>query len=125
LNWTGKFLIVTIILESLCFSDPGNDPKTAVKSGYEIQIDDGAGNPLHQTGAIYDFSAPAKMVSNPPGQWNSMKIEVVNQSYTVSINEEKVNDFIGDRLETGYIGLQSHDDESKVAFRNITVKEIF
>jgi 3-keto-disaccharide hydrolase len=107
------------------FSDPGNDPKTAVKSGYEIQIDDGAGNPLHQTGAIYDFSAPAKMVSNPPGQWNSMKIEVVNQFYTISINEEKVNDFIGDRLETGYIGLQSHDDESKVAFRNITVKEIF
>jgi Domain of Unknown Function (DUF1080) len=64
------------------------------------------------------------MVSNPPGQWNSMKVEVVNQSYTVSINEEKVNDFVGDRLETGYIGLQSHDDESKVDFRNITVKEI-
>jgi Domain of Unknown Function (DUF1080) len=54
-----------------------------------------------------------------------MKIEVVNLSYTVSINEEKVNDFVGDKLETGYIGLQSHDDESKVAFRNITVKEIF
>lgn len=65
------------------------------------------------------------MVSNPPGQWNSMKIVVVNQSYTVSVNEEKVNDFVGDRSETGYIGLQSHDDESKVAFRNITVKEIF
>lgn len=59
------------------FSDPGNDPKIVVKSGYEIQIDDGAGNPLHQTGAIYDFSAPTKMVSNPPGQWNSMKVEVV------------------------------------------------
>lgn len=29
------------------FSDPGNDPKIAVKSGYEIQIDDSAGNPLH------------------------------------------------------------------------------
>jgi Domain of Unknown Function (DUF1080) len=46
------------------FSDPGNDPKIVVKSGYEIQIDDGAGN-------------PTKMVSNPPGQWNSMKVEVV------------------------------------------------
>jgi hypothetical protein len=109
----------------LCvFPDPGNDPKIAVKSGYEIQIDDGAGNPLHKTGAIYDFSAPAKFVSNHPGEWNNMKIEVVNQSYTVFINGERVIDFVGDRQFSGYIGLQSHDDRSTVFFRNIQIKEV-
>lgn len=106
------------------FSDPGNDPKIAVKSGYEIQIDDGAGNPLHKTGAIYDFSAPAKFVSNHPGEWNNMKIEVVNQSYTVFINGERVIDFVGDRQFSGYIGLQSHHDRSTVFFRNIQIKEV-
>ncbi|HEY7110677.1 MAG TPA: DUF1080 domain-containing protein [Nitrososphaeraceae archaeon] len=79
------------------FPDLGNDTKIAVKKGYEIQIDDGAGNPLHQTGAIYDYSAPSKLVSKPPGQWNSMEIKVINQSYSVSINGEKINDFTGDR----------------------------
>ena len=29
------------------FPNLDNDPKIAVKEGYQIQIDDGAGNPLH------------------------------------------------------------------------------
>ena len=35
----------------VCFPDPNDDAKIPVKRGYEIQIDDAAGNPLHQTGA--------------------------------------------------------------------------
>ena len=54
-----------------------------------------AGNPLHQTGAIYDFAGPTKIVSNFPGQWNKMKIQVINQSYTIFINGEKINEFVG------------------------------
>jgi len=53
-----------------------------------------------------------------------MEIQVLDQSYIVIINGEKVTEFTGSRLTEGYVGLQAHDDKSKVSFRNITVKEI-
>jgi hypothetical protein len=106
------------------FPDPDDSPNIAVREGYEVQIDDRAGDPIHQTGAIYDFAAPSKVVSKPLGQWNAMEIQVVNQSYTVIINGQKVTEFTGSRLTEGYIGLQAHDDKSKVSFRNIMIKEI-
>lgn len=105
------------------FPDPDNNPNNAVREGYEIQIDDKAADSIHQTGAIYDFAAPDKVVSNPPGQWNTMEIQTQEQSYTVIINGQKVTEFTGSRLNEGYIGLQAHDDKSKVSFRNIMIKE--
>jgi hypothetical protein len=106
------------------FPDPDDNPNIAVREGYEVQIDNKAGNPIHQIGAIYDFAAPSKVVSKPIGQWNTMEIQTQDQSYTVIINGQKVTEFTGDRLKEGYIGLQAHDDKSKVSFRNIMVKEI-
>jgi Domain of Unknown Function (DUF1080) len=50
------------------FSDPDNDPWIAVNTGYEIQIDDLAmpdGNPIHKTGAIYNFAAPSNKKELP------------------------------------------------------------
>src|SRR5215217_3610422 len=105
------------------FPDPDDSPNIAVREGYEIQIDDKASDPIHQTGAIYDFAAPSRIASNRIGQWNTMEIQVVNQSYTVIINGQKVTEFTGSRLTEGYIGLQAHDDKSKVSFRNIIIKE--
>ena len=52
------------------FPDPDDNPNNAVRKDYEIQIDDKAGDAIHQTGAIYDFAAPSKVVSKSPGQWN-------------------------------------------------------
>jgi hypothetical protein len=106
------------------FPDPDDNPNVAVREGYEIQIDDRAGDPIHQTGAIYDFVAPSKAVSKPPGQWNTMEIQVLSQSYTVIINGQKVTEFTGSRMTEGYVGLQAHDDKSKVSFRNILIKEV-
>ncbi|MDP9498779.1 MAG: DUF1080 domain-containing protein, partial [Thermoproteota archaeon] len=106
------------------FPDPDDNPNIAVREGYEVQIDNRAGNRIHQTGAIYDFAAPNKLVSKPPNQWNTMEIQVVNQSYTVLINGEEVTEFKGSKMSEGYIGLQAHDDKSKVSFRNIMIKEI-
>ena len=82
------------------FPDPDNKPRIAVKEGYEIQIDDSARNPLHRTGAIYDFGAPTKMVSKPAGQWNRMEIQTFNQSYTVFVNGQIVNEFAGNKTAT-------------------------
>jgi len=106
------------------FPDPDDNPNIAVREGYEIQIDDKAGDPIHQTGAIYDFAAPSKVVSKPPSQWNTMEIQALDQSYIVIINGQKVTEFTGSRMTEGYVGLQAHDDKSKVSFRNIMVKEI-
>jgi hypothetical protein len=106
------------------FPDPDNNPNIAVREGYEIQIDDKAGDPMHQTGAIYDFAAPNKKVSKIRGQWNTMEIQTKNQSYTVIINGHKVTEFTGSRMTEGYIGLQAHDDKSKVSFRNIMIKGV-
>jgi hypothetical protein len=85
------------------FPDPDNNPNNAVREGYEIQIDNTAADSIHQTGAIYDFASPDKVVSNPPGQWNTMEIQVQDQSYTVIINGQKVTEFTGSRLNEGYI----------------------
>jgi hypothetical protein len=35
-----------------------------------------------------------------------------------------VTNFIGNRSLEGFIGLQNHDDRSKVYFRNIMIKEL-
>ena len=99
------------------------DPWYAVNTGYEIQIDDSQ-NPVHQTGSIYSFSAPYKLASKPIGEWNEYQIKVTGQRYEVFLNGEKVNDYFGDRSTEGMIGLQNHDDNSKVAFRNIRVKPL-
>ena len=51
-------------------SDPGADPWNAVKTGYEIQIDDLAlpdGRAEHKTGAIYDIVPPATLASKQNG----------------------------------------------------------
>jgi hypothetical protein len=52
------------------------------------------------------------------------EITVIQQSYSVTLNKEKVvTNFIGNRSLEGFIGLQNHDDRSKVYFRNILIKE--
>lgn len=34
-----------------------------------------------------------------------------------------ISNFTGNRLLEGYIGLQNHDDNSKVFFRNVKIRE--
>jgi type 1 glutamine amidotransferase len=99
------------------------NPWTAVNQGYEIQIGD-TYEPRHNTGSIYSFQAPSKMPTKPVGEWNQYRIEVRGQKYVISINGEKVNEFTGERSSEGYIGLQNHDDASKVRFRNIRISEL-
>ena len=110
------------------FSDRDNDPWIAVNTGYEIQIDDLAmpdGNPVHKTGAIYNFAAPSNSALKPVGEWNTFEIKAINQKYSVILNGENViSEFTGNRLTEGYIGIQNHDADSHVSFKNIRIKEI-
>ena len=110
------------------FSDPDNDPLITVNTGYEIQIDDIAmpdGNPLHKTDAIYNFAAPSNaQASKPVAECNTFEIEATGQRYSVTLNDEKViPEFTGNRLTEGYIGIQNHDADSHVSFKNIMIKE--
>ena len=105
------------------FPNPGDDPWVAVKEGYEIQICDTPA-PKHDTGSVYSFQAATHLPTKPQGEWNTYLIRVVGQQYTISINGELVNSYTGDRSEYGYIGLQNHDDDSPVRYRNIRITEI-
>ena len=104
------------------FPNPPADPWDAVKTGYEIQICDGA-DPEHRTGAVYSFkAAESTPKTKPVGEWNTYEIAVRGQDYVISLNGEPINRYKGSRGETGFIGLQNHDDGSIVRFRNVRVR---
>jgi Domain of Unknown Function (DUF1080) len=114
------------------FPNPFTDPNIAINYGYEIQIDDiGSpdGNPIHRTGAIYNYKGPSPKTKSLSEQlaierWNTFEIVVKQQSYSVTLNKKKVvTNYIGNRSLEGFIGLQNHDDRSRVYFRNIMIKE--
>lgn len=109
-----------------------------VHNGYEVQID-AAGDEWHCTGALYSLSKVSKRNQKPAGEWNTMDIVLKGQLTTVFLNGEQVNSFRGDqsvperkqwfepvrgpRPESGYIGLQNHDGNSKVYFKEISIKQ--
>lgn len=98
-------------------------PADAVRSGYEIQIDDCDPNgAAYRTGGIYAAAPAARLASRPAAQWNRYLIRVVGQHYTVILNGTRVTDFDGARGMVGYVGLQNHDAESRVSFRRVRVR---
>ncbi len=97
---------------------------------FEVQISD-AGEGIHMTGAAYDAEAPTHLASNPPGEWNHFKITFVGSRLQVELNGQGVLNWeaeprgkVEDFAPRGYIGLQNHDDQSPVQFRNIRLREI-
>ena len=106
------------------FPSPGNDPWVAVNQGHEIQIQDGDGG-KDSTGAIYSFKDATGAEPKPPGQWNDYEVRVAGQTYTVTLNGKKINEFTSpNRPLRGHIGLQNHDPGSVVRFRNVTITEL-
>ncbi|MFJ8587481.1 ThuA domain-containing protein [Streptomyces sp. NPDC093595] len=108
-----------------------DDPWSAVRQGYEIQID-ATDAPDRTTGAVYGFaSADLKArdrVLRPPGQWNSYEIRIRGERLQVFLNGVKINDFTNTdparSLKDGFIGLQNHGADDQVSFRNIRLKEL-
>ncbi|MDZ7374539.1 MAG: DUF1080 domain-containing protein [candidate division KSB1 bacterium] len=98
---------------------------------FEVQIyDPGTEHGgIHQTGAIYDAHPPTELASKPPGEWNHYKITCVGKHITVELNGKVVNDWdmvapigkIKDFALEGYIGLQNHDWDTRIWFRNVRV----
>jgi len=122
-------------------ADKPDDPWYAVHHGYEVQIIDGD-QPLRMTGSIYSFAPAKAKPSKPSGEWNTLEITLDGNLVHTKLNGEAVADFnpadpvpklnprggMGDpepgpRPEAGYIGLQNHDEDSTVYFKEVAVKK--
>lgn len=102
-----------------------------VDHSFEVQIHATADAPIHRTGAVYDAEPPSEDRSRAPGEWNEMEISFIGDRITVDLNGGRVVDWdaeprgkIRDFAPLGYIGLQNHDWETSVHFRNIRVKPV-
>lgn len=119
------------------------DEWAAVNTGYEVQIDNGTrhvGGDYHCTGVLYSLTKAMAHPQKSPGEWNTMEITLDGQRTIVVVNGEMVTDFTegdpvpektrdfeperGPRPESGYIGLQNHDELSTVWFKEVAVKSL-
>lgn len=119
--------------------EPPPDPWFGVHNGYEVQIDAG-GDEWHSTGAIYSISKVTSRQQKPRGEWNVMEVELRGPVTRVTLNGVLVNEYRegqpvperrmwyepvrGPRPDSGYIGLQNHDPNSTVYFREVSVKPL-
>ncbi|MEZ5303124.1 MAG: DUF1080 domain-containing protein [Verrucomicrobiales bacterium] len=108
-----------------------NDP---VAQGIEVQIYDSASHPKdkplndHDSGGVIPGVPPTKRVAKPAGEWNKFHITVKDDTLTVVLNGEKVNEIdlskgkLASRPKSGPIGFQDHG--LPLSLRNIKVKEL-
>jgi hypothetical protein len=122
-------------------ADRPKDPWFAVHHGFEVQIADQGGEG-RGTGSIYTF---AKAAAKPakPGDWNTLEITLNGNHVSTKINGVNVADFDstslkpettdttgegdparGPRPDSGYIGLQNHDEKSLVYFKDVSVRPL-
>lgn len=127
-----------------------NDPRTAanpawiaVDTGFEIQMDELAQPDqadLHRTGSVYGIDIGPEVGKQQyrrgsalqPGEWNDLEIEVVGDTYKVTLNGYVTSTFVnkgatrgapaGGNPPSGYLGLQEHT--GAVAFRAVRIKKL-
>jgi len=64
-------------------------------------------------------------MSKPTGEWNTVRILVEGSLIQIVLNGELVVDYANaTRRARGHIGLQNHDENSVVRFRNIRLTEL-
>lgn len=119
------------------------DPWEVVNTGYEVQIDNGFRfdhDDYHVTGVLYSLTEAMAYPQKRPGEWNTMEITLDGPITIVHINGQKVTHYAegqpvpearrwfepirGPRPESGYIGLQNHDEQSTAYFKEVSVKPL-
>jgi Domain of Unknown Function (DUF1080) len=125
----------------LRIAEKPKDEWYAVHHGFEVQIMD-QGTEGRSTGSIYTF---AKAAAKPAksGEWNTLEITLKGNRITTAINGVPITEFDssdlkpqatetsgegdparGPRPESGYIGLQNHDKNSLVYFKDVSVRSL-
>jgi hypothetical protein len=99
--------------------------RTPSHIGYEIQISMAPGEEKYPSGSLYLFAAAPKGVQTD-NDWNALEIESREKLIRIQINGKVTAEHPGDsaRSKTGPIGLQLHDQQSVVMFRNIRIHEL-
>jgi hypothetical protein len=116
--------------------EPPKDPWDAVHRGYEVQIEN-RGDKWHRTGCLYSISEAKNIVNARVNEWNEMIITLDGPRTLVEVNGKLVTDYTegdpvppktkdyepnrGARPNSGYIGLQNHDDQGRVHFREVSI----
>lgn len=119
-------------------TEPVSEPGAA-NAGIEVQIDD-RDNDWHCTGTLYSMTKAMARASKLAGEWNTMEITIDGPRTIVTVNGVTVTDYDGvspvpekvkpyepdrhPRAESGYIGLQNHDSNSVISFKEISVRPI-
>jgi hypothetical protein len=119
-------------------TEPVSEPGAA-NAGIEVQIDD-RDNDWHCTGTLYSMTKAMARPSKPAGEWNIIEITLDGLRTIVTVNGVKVTDYDGvspvpekvkpyepdrhPRAESGYIGVQNHDNNAVISFREISVRPL-
>lgn len=107
-----------------------------INKGIEVQIDN-RDNDWHSTGVLYSMTKALARPYKPAGEWNVMEITLDGLRTIVKLNGVLVTDYDGvspvppktksyepdrhQRPAEGYIGLQHHDNEAVISFKEISV----
>lgn len=100
-------------------------------SGWQVEV----APPGHDTGGIYESYGRGWLIKPQPvkdtnlkfGEWNKMKIRVVDDRVTTWLNGVQMVDFQDEKIgeANGKIALQIHDGGGiKVFWRNLRIKEL-
>jgi hypothetical protein len=113
------------------------EPWMPVNKGNEVQIYN-PGDEYHCTGVIYSFSKALARPYKAVGEWDTMEITLDGPRTIVYLNGVKTTDYVqgqpdppnrhdgdpasGVRPNSGYIGLQNHNADSVVYFREVAIE---
>jgi len=119
--------------------EPPRSENDAINKGIEVQIDN-RDNDWHCTGVLYSMTKALARPYKPAGEWNILDITLDGLRTIVKVNGTLVTDYDGKspvppkeksyepdrgpRPESGYIGLQKHDDEAVISFKEISVRAL-
>ncbi len=114
-------------------------PKTegdAIHRGIEVQIDNNDDD-WHCTGVLYSMTQAKARPYKPAGEWNTMEISIDGPRTIVHLNGVLVTNHDGSsqappqkypwepkrgpRPDSGYIGLQGHDDRAIIYFKEVSL----
>jgi Domain of Unknown Function (DUF1080) len=111
----------------------------AINKGIEVQIDN-QDNDWHSTGVLYSMTKALARPYKPVNEWNTMEITMQGLRTIVKVNGVLVTDYDGvspvppkeknyepdrgPRPESGYIGLQNHDNVAVISFKEISFRPL-
>ena len=129
---TRKFRDFKLHVEFNC--KPHCNTGVYLRGRYEVQIADNAGQdpPNRQTGSVYGFLTPSRLIPLKPGTWHTFDITLIGRTVTVVedgqtiIDKKEIPGITGSALDSheglpGPIYLQGAEPHGGTSFRNLVI----